>query len=98
VFEPLENVPRPKRVFVGSTMELFGDWVKDEWMDIILHDAKRLVLHTFIILTKKPENLIKWSPFPDNCWVGVSVTDYWKATDACGWLDNVRATVKFLTD
>ncbi|MDP2729152.1 MAG: DUF5131 family protein [Dehalococcoidales bacterium] len=31
--------------------------------------------HTFIFLTKRPENLIKWSPFPENCWVGVTVWD-----------------------
>ena len=25
----------PSRFFIGSTMELFGDWIKDEWMEEI---------------------------------------------------------------
>jgi protein gp37 len=85
------------KVFIGSTFELFGDWVKHEWIDQILEYCRRVPDTTFIFLTKRPENLIKWSPFPENCWVGVSAVDYWKAIDACGWLDNVDANVKFLS-
>lgn len=64
---------KPSRIFVGSTMELFGDWVKPEWMQFIFERVKLLSEHTFIFLTKQPQNLKKWSPFPDNCWVGVSL-------------------------
>jgi len=65
---------KPSRVFVGSTMELFGDWIKPEWMKEILSMPVRYPQHTFIFLTKRPENLIKYSPYPDNVWIGVSVT------------------------
>ena len=33
--------------------------------------------HTFLFLTKQPQNLPAWSPFPPNCWVGVTATDLW---------------------
>jgi protein gp37 len=52
---------------------------------------------TFIFLTKRPENLIKWSPFPDNCHVGVSVTDATMFIDAVNSLRNVTARVKFIS-
>ena len=63
----------PSKIFVGSTMELFGDWIKPEWLKSIFGAVKCHSEHTFIFLTKKPENLARWSPFPRNCWIGVSV-------------------------
>lgn len=29
--------------------------------------------HTFLFLTKQPQNLAQFSPFPDNCWIGSTV-------------------------
>jgi len=85
------------RVFVGSTIELFGDWVKPEWLETIFTICRQHNEHIFIFLTKQPQNLNKWSPFPENCWVGVSAIDYRHATDGCRWLDNVQAKTKFLS-
>jgi len=93
----LANIKKPSRIFVGSTMELFGDWVKYWWLKTVFDFAILYPQHTFIFLTKKPENLIKWSPFPDNCWVGVSATNadmYW---DAWHGLKEVEAKVKFIS-
>jgi protein gp37 len=87
----------PKRIFVGSTMELFGKWVKPNWMEFILQTANLYPQHTFIFLTKKPVGLRKWSPFPNNCWVGVSTT----GCDNNSYLEDnfrdIRATVKFIS-
>ena len=82
------------KIFVGSTIELFGDWVEPEWWDYIWGMVKARPEYTFIFLTKKPENLIKWSPFPDNCWVGVSITDN---NTYIGDLIGIEAKVKFLS-
>ena len=74
-----------------------------------LHGTLRQVLfgviracpqHTFIFLTKQPQNLIKWSPFPDNCWVGVSCTKQTQFTTsgtAMFWLGEIKAKMKFLS-
>jgi protein gp37 len=64
---------KPVRVFVGSTMELFGDWISQPILSDIFHKVRHARQHTFIFLTKQPQNLQKWSPFPDNCWIGVSL-------------------------
>ena len=85
------------KVFVGSTMELFGDWIKPEWMKRILNHCKANSGVTFIFLTKRPENLAKWSPFPDNCWVGVSATNKMAYIKATGYLFDIEAKVKFIS-
>jgi protein gp37 len=85
------------KIFVGSTMELFGDWVKPEWLEGIFNWCKIYKKDTFIFLTKQPQNLIKWSPFPDNCWVGVSTTDAKKFIEAGTSLEIIQAAVKFIS-
>ncbi len=84
-------------VFVGSTMELFGDWV-EEWMwDSIWEYLNDYPQHTFIFLTKQPQNLVKWSPFPENCWVGVSATNPQMFHEAEYKLQEISASVKFIS-
>jgi len=53
--------------------------------------------HRFYLLTKRPENLIKFSPFPPNCFVGVSVTNQEMFDNAIHYLKMVDAKVKFLS-
>lgn len=90
------GLPRkPSRVFVGSTIELFGDWVKREWLDTIFTICRQHNEHTFIFLTKQPQNLPK--EFPPNCWVGVSTPNASDAIKANKFLCNVWASVKFLS-
>lgn len=94
-FQPIAKL-KPSRIFVGSTMELFGDWVRPEWMERILWFTRNLTDHTFIFLTKQPQNLVKYN-FPDNCWVGVSATDKEMFDIALFWLSNIKAKVKFIS-
>jgi len=98
-FEPLDykKFPAGSKVFVGSTMELFGEWVKPGWLIQIFEWCKRLPDVTFIFLTKKPQNLIKWLPFPPNCYIGVSVTNQEQFSGALYYLRDIRATVKILS-
>jgi len=97
VFMTLPGKNYPKRVFVGSTMELFGDWVKPEWMQDIMDFVRYYSWHTFIFLTKQPQNLIKFSPFPGNCWVGASATNADQLSAAYVGLGRIEASVKFLS-
>ena len=92
-----QNLPVESRVFVGSTFELFGDWVKPEWMQGILDYCKMMNRITWIFLTKQPQNLIKFSPYPPNVWLGVSATDNEMAFNASCNLISVEAKVKFIS-
>jgi protein gp37 len=96
LWNEVPKIKKPSRIFVGSTMELFGSWIDPEWMRITLECVKKYSQHTFIFLTKKPENLKKWE-FPNNAWVGVSATDYTTSTHAIDGLNKVKATVKFIS-
>jgi len=88
---------KPSRFFVGSTIELFGEWVKREWLAEIFGVVKCHPTHTFIFLTKCPQNLVKWSPFPKNCWVGVTATNAKMFKDAFVGLSEITARVKFIS-
>lgn len=94
------------KIFWGSTMELFGDWVKSEWLQSIFDYIRtENDLNTHIFLTKKPQNFKKYSPFPKNCWVGVSIPRYWdgsvighpEAFMRIRQLGEVKASVRFVS-
>ena len=97
VYNDIPKIKNPSRIFWGSTMELFGEWVDPEWMRLIFEAVKHHPEHTHIFLTKQPQNLIKFSPFPDNAWVGVTATHTTYFAEACAHLRNVEARVKYLS-
>lgn len=83
----------PSRIFVCSTFELFHP-VADKWRDEIFEVINLEPQHTFIVLTKMPENIDR--PMPPNVWLGVSVTgenDFWRAKQLCG----IEAKMKFVS-
>ena len=54
--------------------------------------------HRFYFLTKQPWNVAKWSPFPDNCWIGVTVCDPQSAYRAWWhYFSLVNAKLKFIS-
>jgi len=65
--------------------------------DRIMMTVKQCPQHTFLFLTKQPQNLIKFSPFPENCWVGVTATSYKMLLDALWELQDIQAKVKYLS-
>lgn len=100
-FEPetmldLAVVPEGGRVFIGSTMELFHEYTL-QWMPYIIDCIKRAPWQTSILLTKQPQNLAYFSPFPDNCWVGVTVTSNGAMSLALTHLANIKAGKKIIS-
>ncbi len=64
---------------------------------VLFHVIQARPEHTFLFLTKQPQNLIKWSPFPDNCWPGVTATDVSMWSRALWYLTDVEAKVKYVS-
>ena len=93
-------------IFVCSMGDLFGQGVPKLWTHQVL-DTIRIMQggnqhwyptdDRFYLLTKQPQNLGYWSPFPDNCWVGASVTNAQEQSDAYVGLGRIEATVKYLS-
>ena len=93
----LGSLRKPSRIFVGSTIELFGDWINEQYLKWIFELPLEFPQHTFQFLTKKPENLPKWSPFPSNCHVGVTTTGFEQYGVAGTYLPKIKARVKFIS-
>ena len=48
---------KPRKIFVCSMTDLFGEWVPDEWIDQVFAIMALTPQHTYQILTKRPERM-----------------------------------------
>jgi len=88
---------REKGIFVCDMSDLFGIGIPEDWQVRVFDVIRAFPEHRFYLLTKQPQNLIKFSPFPDNCWVGVTATNDASYMAALKGLGEVNAKVKFLS-
>lgn len=51
---------KPRRVFVNSMSDLFHEDVPDDFIDSVFVYMKMAWSHKFIILTKRPDRMLKW--------------------------------------
>lgn len=94
----LGSLRKPSRIFVGSTIELFDDSVSEQYLKWIFEVPLEFPQHTFIFLTKQPANLLRWSPFPPNVYLGVTATDKFMAGNAINHFYNHRlAKTQFIS-
>ena len=91
------QVDRQRGIFVCDMSDLFGIGIPDEWTSKVMEQIKLHPEHRFYLLTKQPQNLIKFSPFPDNAWVGVTATRTIQYAVAAYWLKEIEAKVKFIS-
>jgi protein gp37 len=87
----------PSKIFVCSQGELFGPWIPHVTIELVLNVVRECPQHIFMFLTKWPQNLARWNPWPSNCWVGASAENQPMAVDAASYLTEVAAPVKFLS-
>lgn len=92
-----DNLKTPSKIFVCSMGELFGDWLDPEIVRAVRTVVRHNPQHTFQFLTKCPQNLARWNPWPPNAWVGVSVTADGDMTRAITNLGHVDARVRFVS-
>jgi len=90
---------KPRLVFVNSMSDLFHDQVSDFFIEQVFQTMVETPRHTYQILTKRPERLVKICktlPWPENVWMGVSVEspDYYERIRL---LKKVPAAVRFLS-
>ncbi len=88
---------KPRGIFTCDMSDLFGIGIPGEWTQQVMDTIKACPQHRFYLLTKQPQNLIKFSPFPDNCWVGVTATDDSRFRIASIELMKVQAKVKYIS-
>jgi protein gp37 len=85
-----------RNVFVCSMADLFGKWVPQEWIDLVLEEVQQAPEWNFLFLTKFPQRLaeIEW---PANAWVGTSIDQQWRVPVAEKAFRDVKATVRWLS-
>lgn len=90
---------KPRLVFVNSMSDLFHEEVPEEYIQQIFKIMSATPQHTYQILTKRHERMVKLArllPWPWNVWMGVSVEDE-KAIPRIAALRSVPAQIRFLS-
>ncbi|MEW6614014.1 MAG: DUF5131 family protein [Thermodesulfobacteriota bacterium] len=72
--DPLKE-KTPSRILVGSMCDLLGDWVVTAYIQYIIDVTGKCPHHTFLFLTKNPKRYQEFE-FPENCWLGMTVSSY----------------------
>jgi protein gp37 len=83
-------------IFCYSVSDLFAEWTKPEWREKVLDAIRENSQHIFQLLTKQPQNIDINYKFPDNAWVGVTVTSKSEIKNI-DHLRRLNAKVKFVS-
>ncbi len=67
----LKTIKEPSKIFVGSMIDMYHEDIPLRWVREIIKITRNYPGHTFITLTKFPENLNKFD-FPENWWIGIT--------------------------
>ena len=86
-----------KGIFCCNMSDLMGNGIPEYWQRQIFNIIERTSRNRYYLLTKQPQNLARFSPYPDNCWVGVTATDARTTWYAMKNLKNIEAKVKYIS-
>jgi len=67
------KIKKPQKIFIGSTHDIFGYWIPDQWIKDIIYITKQNPQHIYLFLTKNPARYENFN-FPKNCWLGQTIT------------------------
>jgi len=91
------KVKKPVGIFLDDMSDWMGNYWPEEWTQQELQMMKDNPQHRIYTLTKQPQNLPKWSPFPPNCFVGATVTKFAQMADAVSNLAVIEAGKRFIS-
>jgi protein gp37 len=86
-----------KGIFPCDMGDLFGIGIPEEWTRRVLEQCRIFSQHRFYLVTKQPQNLPRFSPFPENCWVGVTATNTDMLLNAVNCFEELEAKVKYIS-
>lgn len=66
-----------KNIFIGSTADLFGQWVPDSWIEAVFKACEESPEHRYLFLTKNPQRYYELGqqdklPRGENFWYGTT--------------------------
>jgi len=62
-----------RNVFTGSMADIFGRWVPEEWIRLVLQRVEHNSQWNFLFLTKFPQRIHEFGELPNNAWMGTTV-------------------------
>jgi protein gp37 len=77
--------------------DLFHPCTPREEIDLVLTTIKYTAQHTHIFLTKNPARYQEFNPWPENCWLGATITNQEDADSRTQELFKADARIKFLS-
>ncbi|KKN40931.1 hypothetical protein LCGC14_0728140 [marine sediment metagenome] len=86
---------KPAQIFTESMGDLYHPHTRWEWRNKVYQVIKFNQQHTFLLLTKRPDNMWDVPEYP-NMWNGVSVTSYLD-TGTIGILKQRKKTNRFVS-
>lgn len=107
-FEPTEHedaliLPylwkKPKKIFVNSMSDLFHESISEDFIKKVFKVMNETPLHTYQILTKRPERALElsrsldWTP---NIWQGTSIENN-RVCSRADYLRQIPAAIRFLS-
>ena len=88
---------KPSGIFVVNMGDLFGPWVPTEYIHDVIQAIWECPQHRFYVLTKFPQRLPEFNPWPENAWVGATATSFSEMVEALRQLEKVKAKIKYLS-
>lgn len=92
----VSKLKEPAKVFVGSSSDMFGSWVKKKWIEEVNKMFHRYPQHTFQLLTKNPKRYHN-SIFPNNCWLGTTIDTQIRADINLPYMKRDIANIQFIS-
>ncbi|MEE9401227.1 MAG: DUF5131 family protein [Dehalococcoidia bacterium] len=96
LFAPIHR-QKPSGIFVVNMGDLFGPWVPRRMIDGVLDVIQGCPQHRFYFLTKFPERLREFNPWPANAWVGATATDFESFVGATLHLGAVEVQMRYIS-
>jgi protein gp37 len=62
-----------RNVFTGSMADIFGRWVPEEWIHLVIERVQLNPQWNFLFLTKFPQRVHEFGKMPENAWMGTTV-------------------------
>lgn len=89
----------PRRVFVCSMGDFFHGMVMLEWKERVFRIIDSCPEHTFMFLTKRPENVASWwyTGPRNNVWLGVTAENQRRLDERVVELLRIPAAVRFVS-
>ena len=66
------KIKKPSRIFIGSSGDMFGDFIPSEWIQSVLNFCELQKQHIFLFLTKNPKRYGDFRAI-ENGWYGTTV-------------------------